>query len=181
MAQRRRPRRPAAADAPKASAPPSPGPPAPAPTAPARRVATLLRMASTAEGTPGVLLAGGVAWPLLEPPWRGNRRNRSCIPAGEYLVVPYRSPRFGRCLLVTGVEGRSHILFHSGNVAGDTEAGWQTHSRGCLLPGTRRGRLKLGGQWQRAVLASRPAVRRLLAWAAERPFVLRIVWEGDHV
>ena len=140
------------------------------------RRAVLRRDRSGVHGTLGSLAAPALA-PLhvMEPPWRGNRRNRSCIPAGLYEVVPHLSPRHRRCLLVTQVPGRSHILFHAGNLGGDVERGWHTHTRGCLLPGLRRGRLAVGGRRQAAVLASRTALRQLMDWAAGRPFELEIV------
>ena len=141
--------------------------------------ATLLRGDASDHGTLGALFAGSVSAPelrlhVMEPPWRGNRRNRSCIPCGEYRVRPHLSPRFGRCLIVDGAPDRSHILFHAGNLGGDVEPGLRTHTLGCLLPGERRGALAVGGRRQKAVLASRTAMRRLLAWAAGAPFALRI-------
>ncbi len=136
----------------------------------------LVRDESSDHGTIGVLHARGLPSPvhIMEPPWRENRRNRSCIPAGTYEVVPHVSPRFGRCLLVTGVPDRSHVLFHSGNVGGDVEKGFHTHTHGCLLPGMRRGRIDVRGRRQRAVLVSRTAMRHILAWAS-RPFELEVV------
>lgn len=124
----------------------------------------------------GVLVLRGRDDPLhvIEPPWRDNRRNRSCIPGGTYDVLPHLSPRFGRCLLVAAVDGRSHILFHAGNVGGDVERGLRSHTEGCLLPGLRRGRLDAGKGLQRAVLSSRTALRHLMAWAAGEPFSLEI-------
>ena len=123
----------------------------------------------------GVLGGSGLpSTPVMEPPWRDNARNRSCIPAGLYEVVPHLSPRHRRCLLVTDVPGRSHILFHAGNLGGDVERGWHTHTAGCLLPGLRRGLMSVGERRQRAVLASRPALRRLMEWAAGQPFALEI-------
>ena len=103
------------------------------------RRAHLHRDRSGDQGTIGTLVAGALALQVMEPPWRDNARNRSCIPAGLYEVLPHVSPRFGRCLLVAAVPGRSHILFHAGNVGGDTALGWHTHTAGCLLPGLRRG------------------------------------------
>ena len=137
--------------------------------------AILERQHESDQGTLGLLSGPGLS-PLfiMEPPWRGNRRNRSCIPAGLYEVVPHLSPRHRRCLLVTQVPGRSHILFHAGNLGGDMERGWKTHTTGCLLPGLRRGRLTVGGRRQAAVLASRTAFRHLMDWADGRPFVLEI-------
>ena len=138
--------------------------------------AILSRRHEGEQGTQGILSGPGLSptW-IMEPPWRGNRRNRSCIPAGLYEVVPHLSPRHRRCLLVTQVPGRSHILFHAGNLGGDVERGWHTHTRGCLLPGLRRGRLAVDGRRQAAVLASRTALRQLMDWAAGRPFELEIV------
>ena len=141
----------------------------------AMRRAILRREYESEQGTLGLLSAPGLspAW-IMEPPWRGNRRNRSCIPAGLYEVVPHLSPRHRRCLLVTQVPGRSHILFHAGNLGGDVERGWHTHTAGCLLPGLRRGRMIVRGRRQAAVLASRTAFRHLMDWAADRPFELVI-------
>lgn len=74
---------------------------------------------------------------MLELPWRNNMPNFSCIPVGRYLCKPYRSPRFGMVYMVTGVEGRSYILFHAGNWAGDSKKGYHTNSHGCILPGSK--------------------------------------------
>ena len=138
--------------------------------------AVLERQHESDQGTLGLLSGPGLA-PVfvMEPPWRDNRRNRSCIPAGLYQVVPHLSPRHRRCLLVTQVPGRSHILFHAGNLGGDVERGWKTHTKGCLLPGLRRGRMVVDGRRQAAVLASRTAFRHLMAWAQDQPFALEII------
>ena len=138
--------------------------------------ARLARDRSGDQGTLGVLVARDLPpVHVMEPPWRDNRRNRSCIPAGLYEVVPHISPRFKRCLLVTNVPDRSHILFHAGNVGGDVERGWHTHTAGCLLPGLRRGRIEVRGRIQEAVVSSRTAFRHLMTWGAGRPFTLEIV------
>ena len=139
------------------------------------RHAVLRRDRAGDQGTLGFLVARDLP-PIhvMEPPWRDNRRNRSCIPAGLYEVVPHISPKFGRCLLVTDVPDRSHILFHAGNVGGDVELDWHTHTAGCLLPGLRRGRIKVRGRVQEAVLSSRTAFRHLMTWAAVRAFALEI-------
>ena len=138
------------------------------------RRCVLVRDATGPHGTFGTLAMDGARLHTLEPPWKENIPNLSCIPHGEYLVRPHRSPRFGRCLCVTAVPDRTHILIHAGNLGGDTESGYRSHTLGCILPGMRRGRLPAQGRVQAAVLASRPAVRRLMAWAADRPFTLEI-------
>ena len=139
------------------------------------RILKLFRDETGDDGTLGTLVGNALSLSVIELPWRDNMRNRSCIPDGEYLVLPHRSPRFGRCLHITDVPHRSHVLFHSGNVAGDSELGFKTHSHGCILPGIRRGVLGINGRRQRAVLSSKTALRHLLAWAENRPFQLEVV------
>ena len=139
------------------------------------RHAQLIRDRTGDHGTLGTLIAGDLTISTIEPPWRDNRRNRSCIPAGVYEVVPHLSPRHRRCLLVTDVPGRSHILFHGGNLGGDVDRGWHTHTAGCILPGLRRGRIRARGKLQSAVLSSRTAFRHLMRWADDQPLILEVI------
>lgn len=140
------------------------------------RYALLRRGPSTDHGTLGRLTLDGEARQLhvMEPPWRDNARNRSCIPRGRYVVAPHRSPRYGACCLVTDTAPRTHVLVHPGNVGGDVELGWHTHTLACLLPGLARGEIRVKGRMQAAVLSSRPAFRLWMAWAAGEPFALEI-------
>lgn len=131
---------------------------------------TLLRTRTDEQGTFGVLLVDDVTLRTVELPWRENRTNVSCIPAGEYQCCVVQSPRFGRVYHVRNVPGRTHVLVHSGNLAGDTALGWRTHSHGCILPGLRSGRL---GD-QQAVLCSRAALTRFMAALGGQPFTLNI-------
>lgn len=86
-------------------------------------------------GTFGVLRIDGCATCVtLEPPDRDNRANVSNIPPGRYLARRVNSPKYGNTFEVTGVPGRSHILFHSGNWAKDT--------KGCILLGQYYEKLK---------------------------------------
>ncbi|MUM77325.1 hypothetical protein GKC30_06745 [Pseudodesulfovibrio sp. F-1] len=92
----------------------------------------LVRMESSEAGTFGALrLDGRVFCLTLEPPDRGNAVGLSCIPAGRYQCRRVKSPRFGDTFEVAGVPGRTHILFHRGNVSADTS--------GCVLLGSRFG------------------------------------------
>lgn len=76
---------------------------------------------------------------------------------------------------VANVPGRSHILIHSANVAGDVDMGWDSQLHGCIAPAERLGAIKnTAGRMQRAGLVSRPALRRLMAWADGKPFTLEI-------
>lgn len=105
--------------------------------------AEVIRLESSEEGTFGVLrLDGRVYCVTLEPRDLDNREGVSCIPSGTYQCRRTRSPRFGETFEVRDVPGRSHILFHAGNVQGDT--------RGCVLLGRHFGLLR----GERAVLNS---------------------------
>lgn len=90
---------------------------------------TLQRVLMTDKVTAGVLTTPD--WPVcvtLELPWRNNQTSISCIPPGEYKCIRRHSQRVGgETFEVTGVPGRSSILFHAGNTTDDTE--------GCILPG----------------------------------------------
>lgn len=63
----------------------------------------------------------------LELPNLDNQRQISCIPIGDYYIVPHKSPKFGDCVKVSDVIGRSDILIHTGNTTADTT--------GCILVG----------------------------------------------
>ena len=137
----------------------------------AERVVNLCRMRRSDQGTEGMLFFGGFNCYTLELPWRDNQRSISCIPPGDYLTKTRQSPRFGLTYHVTEVPGRSYILIHSGNWAGDTSKGYKTHVNGCILLGKSRG--WLAGQV--AVLNSRITVRRFMEHMAYDQFTLRIL------
>lgn len=103
----------------------------------------LIRLEKGISGTFGVLrMDGQVFCVTLEPPDRNNEPDVSCIPSGNYACHRVESPRFGTTFAVTDVPERDHILFHSGNIAGDTH--------GCVLLGREFGLLR----GDRAVLNS---------------------------
>ncbi len=106
----------------------------------------------------------------LELPWRNNRTSLSCIPAGTYNVKIRQSPKFGQIFHVTDVHGRSYILIHAGNYAGDIKKGYRTNSAGCLLLGQKRGWI---GK-QKAVLNSKITIRRFMQALNNEPFKLII-------
>lgn len=109
------------------------------------------RIETKHDATVGVLTVDGeIMGYTLELPWRGNQRNVSCIPAGEYVCRRVDSPRYGSTYEVCDVPGRSHILVHLGNTVNDTQ--------GCILVGLQTGWL----YEDRAVMSSRIAVNNLL-------------------
>jgi Family of unknown function (DUF5675) len=139
------------------------------------QTAKLERFPSTDEGTFGLLTYGAEVTRTLELPWRENRKNESCIPAGVYTVAWLYSPKFGFCYGVTGVPGRGNILIHAANFAGDVTKGFQSQLHGCIAPYTRDGKIRnSSGVMQRAGLLSRPALLKLQAWGDTKPFQLEI-------
>lgn len=134
--------------------------------------ASIQRQIYSDQGTEGKLSIpslGGVFF-TLELPWRSNQQNVSCVPPGQYDCRVVNSPRFKRVYLLLSVPNRSHVLIHSGNFAGDTSKGFRTHVQGCILLGTKRGKI----YGQRAVLMSRIAIRRFMALVADDPIHLTI-------
>jgi len=133
---------------------------------------TLRRVWTGDQGTMGVLIYNYPIAVTLEDPWRRNKKNISCIPRGTYHVLrcshspeyDFRpSPRYGDIFNVTGVEDRSLILIHRGNLPKDTE--------GCILVGEQYGHLK----GKPAVLDSGGAYKELMALLrGETEFELRI-------
>lgn len=94
------------------------------------RELVLQRIASLEFATFGVLLdrASGIPFAVtLEDPWLENLPFASCIPPGTYSCDRIGSPKFGETFEVTHVPGRTHVLFHKGNTADDTQ--------GCVLVG----------------------------------------------
>ena len=143
------------------------------------RVGTLLRGHSTLYGSFGLFTLGSFQCRTAELPWVNNEVGRSCIPLGSYKVIPHRSPTFGQCLWVRGVEDRSEILFHVGNWAAHRDVAWaKSDSLGCILPGSTFA-LDLAGQ--PGVTSSRRTLEVLLAEVGRDPFTLNIVDASDLI
>jgi hypothetical protein len=140
------------------------------------KYATLSRGPSTDEGTFGRLVCGdGPELVSLELPWRDNKPQASSIPPGFYRCEIVDSPKFGRVYGVQDVRGRSHILIHAANFAGDVSRGWKSELLGCIAPVTKAGTLPNGmGRDQRAGISSKAALKHLMEWAGGQPFELEI-------
>jgi hypothetical protein len=134
--------------------------------------AHIVRTEDTKYGTFGYLSIPYVGFSCYtgEPPWKNNRNSVSCIPTGEYDVRIRRSPKYGIIFHVKNVEGRSYILIHSGNYAGDVERGLRSHTMGCILLGKSRGWLAK----QKVVLNSRLALKSFMRLMKNDTFKLII-------
>lgn len=140
------------------------------------KAADLIRGQSTDAGTFGMLvLDDGRDMHSLELPWRDNAPTISCIPKGVYLCELVDSPSKGLVYEVKNVQGRSHVLIHAANWAGDRAKGLHSDLLGCIAPGDSVGTLQTpAGKMQRAVIGSKRALHDLMAWAADQPFELTI-------
>lgn len=88
----------------------------------------------------------------LEPPWKDNLRNQSCVPRGTYELGLHVSSKFGRCFILQDVPNRDAILIHAGNTRKDTE--------GCILVGYKFGYI-LG---EEAVVNSKQMMNELFGY-----------------
>ncbi len=77
--------------------------------------------------TLGVMNYGSFRCFTLELPYKDNQKNISAIPEGTYKCNKTVSPKFGDCIAVEGVVGRTYIRIHKGNYTRQIE--------GCILPG----------------------------------------------
>ena len=102
----------------------------------------------------------------LELPWKHNQRMISCIPKGDYEVVPRVSQKFSRHLHITNVPNRDWILIHPGN--------FYTDILGCILVGSKFSDVNKDGVLD--VLNSKTTMSALLS-TAPNGFTLTI---KDH-
>jgi hypothetical protein len=100
---------------------------------------------SSAKGEYGLLLLDGALFcATCEQPWNNNRARASCIPEGNYQLLPYDSPAHGHTvvfhnpalniygtqeMIPPGVAGRSLCEIHNAN--------WPFQLMGCVAVGQR--------------------------------------------
>jgi len=140
--------------------------------------AILQREKSADGGTFGKLtLPDGTSYNTLELAWRNNESGKSCIPPGTYKVQTRNSPKFGPGVYeVMNVPGRSAILIHSGNYAGNVDKGQKSNVQGCIMLGFSRS-VQSG---QPMINESKAAMQSFMDKMGGRPFTLTVVSaEGD--
>lgn len=132
---------------------------------PMRKV-TLTRYETGPEGTYSkVVTDNGFQCYGMELPWKDNKADESCIPAGAYECAVGESPKFGKVYGLKAVPGRVDILFHPAN--------WIRQLLGCIALGRAVG-LVLG---IKGVMSSRDAIDGFMADLENEPFMLTIKWE----
>lgn len=119
-----------------------------------------------AYGTFGVLRVNkNVFCVTLEPPDFENKRNRSSIPAQQYLMQRIDSESNGETFEICDVPGRDSVLIHPGNLLEDTT--------GCVLLAQHYG--KLGRD--RAVINSGLTFRLFMSLMAEHDAAHLTIYE----
>jgi len=88
----------------------------------------------------------------IEPPWKYNQSNISCIPPGRYLIQKRWSFKFREHYILLNVYNRDYILIHSGNTYKNT--------KGCIIVGN--GFKDLDGDGYQDVTNSRKTLDKLL-------------------
>jgi len=63
----------------------------------------------------------------LEPPWKNNESDISCIPKDGYAASKIKSRKNGLCIELENVHDRFYVQIHAGN--------WVNQTKGCILVG----------------------------------------------
>lgn len=113
-----------------------------------RKKVLIQRLPSRDDGTLGNVTVDGVEYPAfrysLELSDRGNAEDISCILPGFYILTLKTSSEHGLCWHVLGPKGRSGVLIHPLNLAGNTEQGYAKQALGCIGLGSGIGIFKAG-------------------------------------
>lgn len=135
----------------------------------------LYRDPSTDQGTKsGLYLDDDEVCSMLELPWLENERGISCIPPGRYEVAYMKESASGKykdVYHVKDVPGRTGILIHMGNWAGDISLGLKSDTDGCLLPCMS---FKTDDNGQLMGLDSKTALQTLHEVTGRKGFVLEV-------
>ena len=73
----------------------------------------LIRDDKSIKGQHGTFSLGGKIWHSLEPPDLGNKPYESCIPQGEYSLVPFTSSKYGPCFIMVNESLNVYQTEHS--------------------------------------------------------------------
>ncbi|WP_018249855.1 DUF5675 family protein [Orenia marismortui] len=126
----------------------------------------VIRKEETGEATLGeIYVDGEKIGHTLEPPWRQNKANESCIPPGEYnaFIRKRGSSRWNYDVIqLEEVFNRSAVQIHIGN--------YPKNTRGCILVGK--------GKGKNAVWSSRDAFEDLMSRLGKEE--LKVVVEYDN-
>lgn len=139
---------------------------------------------SGAGGTFGNLLIDGRQFcRTCEQPWDDNKPNQSCLPLGQYQLLPYDSPRHGRTVVfhnpALGVYGTPEMESPTGTGRSLCEihvANWPSELQGCVAVGETVTDIPPGG---RGVTSSAATFQSLCAqWGDRSNLIAEIVMDN---
>lgn len=96
----------------------------------------------------------------LEPAWKNNKREISCIYPGVYKCELRYSETYGHHLIIKDVKGRDLILIHFGN--------YRKNTKGCVLVG--KNRVDIDGDGFEDVTSSVATMEELMTYVTEECF-----------
>ena len=138
----------------------------------------LERYGSTPMGTFGELIIGDFKFHTVERPWLDNKPFVSCIPDGEYKLIPFTRSNGDEVFALINDDitkykeshsTRYSVLIHKANISDELA--------GCIAPGVKFGFVK----GKRAVLSSGLAmtqIMKLLKYDEEH--TLTIEWQNNR-
>lgn len=145
---------------------------------------TIERLAVEQVGVFGRLFIGDELFcATAEQPWRDNAKGRSCIPAGDYELRPWNSPKYGPVVLFANPalmiwpteadvpsehrgRGRALILIHNAN--------WPRQLEGCVAVGKEIKAIPPHGLGVTSSLVTLAALSR--RWGNRRGMTARVRW-----
>lgn len=131
----------------------------------------LKRNESTDEGTFGTITYNDFTCYSGELRWDNNQPNISCIPKGVYVCHWTYSQKFKKMMyLLENVPNRGGIRIHSANLMGNDSKGFKRQLNGCIALGEKIGQI----EGQKALLLSKPAIRRFEQLLNGKSFILEI-------
>jgi len=114
------------------------------------------RGASDGNMTYGMFIDKGVAFAVcLELPWRNNKQNKSCIPAGIYHCKRRTWGKYKGYFEIMNVPGRTGIIIHTGIC--------DKHTLGCPLVGELFERFYYKNHWWNGILKSRKGFNEFMS------------------
>lgn len=151
-------------------------------------IITVTRRAQDIDSDYGVFglleVDGAIAGYTTEQPWRDNAKGRSCVPAGEYELLPHNSTKYGPVVVLSNPDldvypyegdvpeakrgvARATCLIHAAN--------WPDQLQGCIAPGAKI--TMIGGKL--GVTSSAATLGRLRQrWGDRRGHRLIVRWES---
>lgn len=89
--------------------------------------------------TQGMLVGEGCKFFTIEQPWNNNLNDQSCVPDGDYQLIPYQSPKHGATWILAnkqlGVYGIGNVIPKARYYCELHSSNWASQLKGCIALG----------------------------------------------